>query len=192
LPVSVFAMPAFLGGQYYSPMGRYSKPPLEVVVVTRYAREIRMGKEKLVSKEETKLIPGKGRYPIPAYKGPERIISKTGELYEGGIYYHIFEKHAEIYKYDPGLKYLKIPKEIRGVPVTVISSMNNMLLNKVALETVSIPEGVVEISNNAFANCRNLKKVKLPESLTKIDNMAFYYCTGLKEITIPDNVETIG
>ena len=122
----------------------------------------------------------------------EGIISKTGELYEGGIYYHIFEKHAEIYKYDPGLKYLKIPKEIRGVPVTVISSMNNMLLNEVALETVSIPEGVVEISNNAFANCRNLKKVKLPESLTKIDNMAFYYCTGLKEITIPDNVETIG
>ena len=33
-----------------------------------------MNKEKLVSKEETKLIPGKGRYPIPAYKGPEPYI----------------------------------------------------------------------------------------------------------------------
>ena len=34
----------------------------------------KMSKEKLVSKEETKLIPGKGRYPIPAYKGPEPYI----------------------------------------------------------------------------------------------------------------------
>lgn len=33
-----------------------------------------MSKEKLVSKEETKLIPGKGRYPIPAYKGSEPYI----------------------------------------------------------------------------------------------------------------------
>ena len=122
----------------------------------------------------------------------EGIISETGELYEGGIYYHIFEKHAEIYKYDPGLKYLKIPKEIKGVPVTSISSMNNMILNNVALETVIIPEGVVEIANYAFANCRNLKKIKLPESLTQIDNMAFYYCTGLEEIKLPDNVETVG
>ena len=33
-----------------------------------------MSEERLISKEETKLIPGKGRHPIPAYRGPEPYI----------------------------------------------------------------------------------------------------------------------
>ena len=52
-------MPAFLGGQYYSPMGRYSKPPLEVVVVTYCADN---GRQPLGKKRFFGTMRAKGYY----------------------------------------------------------------------------------------------------------------------------------
>ena len=81
---------------------------------------------------------------------------------------------------------LVIPKEIKGRPVTRISSY--AFENCTKITSVEIPDGIQEINNKAFFYCSGLTSVRIPKSATFVDNKAFDGCWRLKSFIVdPDN-----
>ncbi len=108
-------------------------------------------------------------------------------------------------------KYLELPFEIGGTPVTRVGNeafprasvtslripgnISNLgfacfYLCK-ALKTVAFSAGLKVIEQSAFNNCYALEAVELPETLIHIGPRAFYKCNSLKRAYIPLSVRYI-
>ncbi len=79
-----------------------------------------------------------------------------------------------------------IPKEIDGLPVTVIGSLGGgddvAFAGCTNITSVTIPEGVVIIQSDAFRDCTNLIQVNIPASVRFIGNCAFSGCPNLQSV----------
>lgn len=82
-----------------------------------------------------------------------------------------------------------IPKQFRGLPVTVIGKG---ACSGWTFKTVTIPDTVTSIEKGAFYKCEKLESIVIPEKVTTIGNDAFSYCKSLERITIPASVTSIG
>ncbi|MDE6201126.1 MAG: leucine-rich repeat domain-containing protein [Clostridiales bacterium] len=86
-------------------------------------------------------------------------------------------------------KYIKIPSEYNGLPVTTIG---NEAFSGSAMLSVMIPDSVTSIGDGAFASCYMLNGVDIPNSVTYIGLWAFQNCSQLIDVTIPNSVTTVG
>jgi len=104
---------------------------------------------------------------------------------------------VEITKYKGKDAIVKIPPQIKGLPVKVIGEgaftdkkRGDYIAPKYPVTDVVIPDSVITIG--AYAFCRNqLASVTIPDSVTSIGYFAFYN-NKLTSITIPDSVTSIG
>ena len=74
---------------------------------------------------------------------------------------------------------LKIPAEIRGIPVSVVAETTGGAVIQ-GYQSLVIPEGVRLVANGAFSGYYGLKKVQFPRSLTAVTRDAFHNCPELK------------
>ena len=77
-----------------------------------------------------------------------------------GVQYKKVGDGYHVVKYEGSASYLKIPAQIKDIPVTTLES-------------------------NAFKDCTNLLNVIVPTSVTWIQQGAFSGCTSLRSITLP-------
>ncbi len=79
-------------------------------------------------------------------------------------------------------RYLKIPTEYEGIPVTKIA--DKAFYNLLNLQHVILPEGIVSIGEEAFRYCTRLKSVAIPETVKSIGSGAFWDCQRLEIISL--------
>lgn len=108
---------------------------------------------------------------------------------------------------------ISIPKEIRGIPVTIIgerafsdnenlksielpdtiTSIGDLAFNMCKnLANINIPDGVMKIGPRAFEGCQSLQKIKIPTSVTSIEDDTFFWCTNLTDVKLPNTLTSIG
>ncbi len=78
--------------------------------------------------------------------------------------------------YEGNKRWLAIPSEFDGAPVTAIGKISGEEARKggrARVTRVRIPESVTTISEMAFAQCTALKKIALPKSVIEIGSGAF-------------------
>lgn len=83
---------------------------------------------------------------------------------------------------------VKIPNEIKGIPVTGINS--NAFKGK-NLRKVIFPENMRTLWMNAFTDCKNLEEVVINDGLETVGQAAFKNCTSLTEIHLPESCKTV-
>lgn len=86
-------------------------------------------------------------------------------------------------------KYVIIPNEIEGKPVTRIG--NDCFFDHPEIKTISFPNTLTSIGDNSFALCKGLRELVLPDSITDIGAYAFRDCTGLKRVVMPANLKVL-
>lgn len=87
-------------------------------------------------------------------------------------------------------KFVAIPKEYRGYPVTAIGP--EAFKNNPRVKRIFISNKITEIENNAFVETDNLESIEFEEeSKLEIIGKRAFYGTSLKSITIPKSVKTI-
>ncbi len=96
-------------------------------------------------------------------------------------------KGAVITAYNGEAEAIRIPSELGGDTVVLVSLERNDHVKKVEL-----PDSITTIGKNAFNNCRNLISINIPDGVTAIGERAFYYCDNLVSVVIPDSVTKIG
>ena len=116
--------------------------------------------------------------------------SSAKEYTSGNFKYNVGSKSASLVEYTGKSTSVKIPSEVKGVPVTSIGEW--AFSDNKTLKSITIPSTVTKIGEAAFNNCVSLSKVSLPKKLKKISASAFWYCTGLKQVFIYDKVTSIG
>ncbi len=115
--------------------------------------------------------------------------------YTSGLEYTEITENGQIVGYSVSKssaetgKYIKIPNEHNGKPVTSIG--NSAFKNCVDLTRIEIPYGVTSIGAEAFLNCTNLSSITIPSTATSIGVGAFQQCTSLTNIDIPSEVASI-
>ena len=116
--------------------------------------------------------------------------SSAKEYTSGNFKYNVGSKSASLVEYTGKSTSVKIPSEVKGVPITSIGEW--AFSDNKNLKSITIPSTVTKIGEAAFNNCSSLTKVSLPKGLKKISASAFWYCTGLKQVFIYDKVTSIG
>ena len=89
-------------------------------------------------------------------------------------------------------RYISIPNEYKGLPVTAIADHAFEGLNIIG---VKFSDNIEVIGNYAFSNCANLKTLEFSNAgnLKTIGNYAFYFPSfWLWDVKIPEGVKTIG
>ena len=126
--------------------------------------------------------------------------------------YQEFHDHIVITKFCGTGICARVPKKIRGKPVTVIGKKTfaycRVLIKVTLPETLEriedfaffgcsllmkivIPSQIKHLGRSTFNCCRSLRKVVLPEGLEKISKYAFAQCQSLKNLKIPKKVTVI-
>ncbi|MBQ7046653.1 MAG: leucine-rich repeat protein, partial [Oscillospiraceae bacterium] len=98
--------------------------------------------------------------------------------------------HIVITDCDESATKADIPKEIDGLPVTVIGEKAFSFCEE--LEEVTIPYGIKTIGYAAFCYCTSVKELIIPDSVTTIESQAFSCCQLVTDIVIPDSVTSFG
>jgi hypothetical protein len=98
-------------------------------------------------------------------------------------------KGVSISKYTGSRKYVSIPAEIQGFPVTRLGS--RAFYNNETIVSVTIADGVKEIGSNAFEGCDNLVSVTIPDSVTSIGDKAFEDATSLTSVKLPVGLKEV-
>lgn len=118
---------------------------------------------------------------------PEEIFSYIGSDDADSVtIYSLTEKGKT-------LKYITIPKELDGKPVSAITSP--LFFSNQTIESVTIEADLVELPESMFSHATGLKEVNFwnsAPSLTMIGDSAFWECDNLTSISIPNSVEVIG
>lgn len=111
----------------------------------------------------------------------------TNIYYVGTFEYRLLEDEtAEILRYKGDTKWLTIPSELDGHPVTSIATA--AFVENSDLISLKFPEGITSISENAVYLCTKLRSITLPASVTSIGKTPFYGCNWIVSIEIsPDN-----
>ena len=99
-------------------------------------------------------------------------------------------KEIEIVRYDGINKFVDVPAQINGLPVTSIG--NTAFQGNAAVREISIPFTVKTIGDSAFSNMENLEHVYLSFGLEKIGSNVFSGSDALADIYIPKGVRSIG
>ena len=82
-------------------------------------------------------------------------------------------------------KTIDIPKELNGIPVTVIG--DSALSGHKDKNRITIPNGVTTIEAHAFSNCKELELIDIPKSVTSIGDFAFSGCSKMKVFSFGKN-----
>lgn len=105
-----------------------------------------------------------------------------------------------------------IPKEIEGLPVTVLGEDSFARLNDLKgevpdtvtyigdgafrfienMKTIEIPDSVAYIGVSAFEGCESLAEVRIPSGITQIADRAFADCWALKKVELNEGLRIIG
>ncbi|HOD93311.1 MAG TPA: leucine-rich repeat domain-containing protein [Clostridia bacterium] len=96
-------------------------------------------------------------------------------------------KEVHITKYHGKSNRISVPAEIKGLPVTGISS--NAFWGNTEAKSISLPDSVKVIGNNAFYSCKSITSFNIPKSLKELGENAFIGCDKLKDITITEGNE---
>ncbi len=113
------------------------------------------------------------------------------EYMYGDLTYILKDDHAEIISCElKASGEIIIPKELDGLPVTVIGA--NCFFYCANVTSVVIPDSVTEIKAAAFSGCTGLTEIDIPDKVTNIETGAFLGCRNLESIAIPESVEYIG
>lgn len=100
-------------------------------------------------------------------------------------------KELTVESYDGSCKFLVIPDESNGLPVTGITG-SAFFGSKAGFKYVILGKNIKEIGKNAFCQQKNLKYINFNDCLENIDD-AVFLSTGLKgTIVIPNSVKYIG
>lgn len=84
---------------------------------------------------------------------------------------------------------IKIPSEIRGLPVIEIENVFSHCA--ILIEKIELPDTIRSIGLYAFSECKNLKEINMPTELKFIGVGAFAGCVSLEEINLPSGVLSI-
>ncbi len=128
------------------------------------------------------------------------VFNDNCTLYAGWIdedegtaygYTTLQDNTIEIQRYLGKRRYLTIPSEIDGKPVTSIGSCAFAFNTR--LRSVILPSTLKKIGEQAFQGCGKLSSIDIPDGVEKIGSFAFDQCLSLKTIGIPSNgkLETI-
>lgn len=96
----------------------------------------------------------------------------------------------KIVRYNGDKKFIEIPAQIGGLPVTSIGDA--AFQDNTLVKTVSIPFTVKTIGDYAFSNMPNLEEISLSFGLEKLGSHVFSGSNALLEINIPQGVKFIG
>jgi hypothetical protein len=91
-------------------------------------------------------------------------------------------EEIHITKYHGKSNRISVPAEIKGLPVTGVTS-NAFWGNNEAVSIV-LPDSVEVIGNNAFFSCKSITSFNIPKSLKELGDNAFTGCDNLKSITV--------
>lgn len=98
---------------------------------------------------------------------------------------------VELTGYEGTLTQLTIPKQVMGIPVTIIGS--GAFASCESLREVTIPAGISLIRGSAFKNCVNLESVTIETALGTYDwgTGCFSGCSSLKQVSIAPGTKII-
>ena len=91
-------------------------------------------------------------------------------------------RSAVITGFEGAARFLQIPPELEGVPVTVVGG--HAFSGRKDLLEVRIPESVTEIGSYAFYNCRNLRMIELTDCTEDYGDGVLRMCPGLRTIRL--------
>ena len=132
---------------------------------------------------------------------------------EGSFSYTVTDGKATVTGFsDASERYLTVPSELGGYPVTAVGA--EAFASDNTIYSLTLPGGLEEIAPRAFYDCRSLRTVTfkgsvgvigesafgecaltsliLPKGLTVIGASAFYGCSNLSTLTLPDTLTAIG
>lgn len=101
------------------------------------------------------------------------------------IYTILDDDTVEITSYTGRRRYLTIPAELEGRPVTSIGEY--AFANNTRLRSVTLPVSLKNIGWGAFADCSNLRSIEIPENVVTIRGEAFSGCVSMSLASIVKN-----
>ena len=136
---------------------------------------------------QIKIIPGSPAEDILKNSGtPYIYFQASAEDYT----YNINGTEIEITHYNGSHKFIEIPAQIAGIPVTSIGEA--AFQGNSFIRTISVPFTIKTIGDYAFSNMPNLNSVWLSFGLENIGSHVFSGSNALFEINIPQGVKAIG
>ena len=115
-------------------------------------------------------------------KGILKPKSEPLDYEEKGMFFNIYDDHAELREVDRTTESIYIPIAIKGKTVTGIG--DRAFANCARVFSITIPESVTSIGEYAFVGCFNLKSVTIPKNTTKIGDQVFSSCGRLNSIYV--------
>ena len=95
-----------------------------------------------------------------------------------------------IKSYSGSEPYLKIPDQLNGIDVAIISE--KAFAGNKSLIAVDMPRHLVKIKASAFSKCENLEHVVFHNGLERIEDKAFFYCRMLGNFELPNTIVFLG
>ena len=91
----------------------------------------------------------------------------------------------ELQKYLGKRRFITVPAELEGKPVTSIGEF--AFANNSRIRSITLPETLTNIGQYAFSNVTYLRSIDIPETVTNIANNAFEGCASLTQVNIRQN-----
>ena len=122
------------------------------------------------------------------------VFTENCTLYAGWInedegtaygYTTLTDGTIEIQSYLGKRRYLTVPSEMAGKPVTSIGA--RAFAYNTRLRTVTLPSTLKNIDEQAFIGCTKISGMEIPEEVETIGASAFAQCSALRNIAVPAN-----
>ena len=92
---------------------------------------------------------------------------------------------VEITAYTGKRRYLTVPRELEGKPVSGIGE--GVFEGNTRIRQVTLPDSVTRLGARAFYGCSSLREMEIPGKVAEIGDETFYGCTRLSQVALVQN-----